>query len=257
MKEHSLYGDSNHFLHKISHSDGTWTNFGKVFAMDSMLHIFILFSFLILFFAIIILPRTVESFQDIINSSLAEQFSVLKDSLDNKLSAENSAIFYGFLGLNGENVFNYLENYFNTKDKNLATNNYFIWVIILIVISALFIITALLMAPYFEKKRGGKILHILILNLFVLSLVGVFEGLFFIFILRSEQHVSNEDIQNYITNSFQEKFNNLLDNPSYDFNERESLDNKAIILICTLVGIIILTPILWFYVVPKIIRLLT
>jgi len=71
MKEHSLYDNNNNFLRKISHSDGTmrsiesvgdrtmrsiesvgdrtWTNFGKVIALDSILHIFLLFSFLILF----------------------------------------------------------------------------------------------------------------------------------------------------------------------------------------------------------------
>lgn len=257
MKEHSLYDNNNNFLRKISHSDGTWTNFGKVFALDSILHIFLLFSFLILFFALIILPSTIKSFEDTINSSLAKEFNGLKDSLDNKLSPENSAAFYSFLGLNGENIFNYLESYFNTEDTNLTTNNYFIWVIIIVVIVFLFVITALLMAPYFEKSRGSKILHILLLNLFILSLVGVFEGLFFVFVLRSEQHITNEEIQSYITESFQEKFNTLLDNPSYIFNEKASLDTSIIILICALVGIVIFIPILWFYVVPKIIRLST
>ena len=257
MKKHSLYETNNNFLSKISHSDGTWTNFGKVFALDSILHIFLLFSFLMLFFALIILPSTAKAFEKTISESIFEQFSGLKDTLDNQLSPENSAIFYGFLGLNGDSVFNYLKNYFGSEDTNFATNNYFIWIIIVIVIVFLFIITALLMSPYFEKNRGGKLLHILILNLFILSLVGLFEGLFFVFVIRSENHVSNEYIQNYIINSFQEKFNTLLDNPSFSFNERPPLNTAIIVLICVLVGIIFLVPIFWFYVLPKMIRLST
>lgn len=256
MKEYAVYENSDLFLHKISHSNGTWTNFGKVFALESTFHIFFLFSFLIIFFVFIILPGTVKSFDFIITSSIQSQFNKLKDDLDKQLTPSDSASFYTFMGLNGDYIFSYLEEYFNSEDTNMTTNNYFIWVIVLCIIAALFVITALFMAPYFEKNRGKKLLHIMILNLFILGLIGGFEGLLYQFVLRAENHITDQTVRDYVQKSFEEKFNILLDNPSYAFNKREPLDTLAMILIFVLIGLIILTPIIWFYIIPKIIRLL-
>ncbi len=246
--------NGNAFLRKISHSDGTWTNFGKVIALDSSLHIFFLFTFLILFFSLFILKKTNDAFESTIRSYIANEINTVKEKLDSQLSPTEFAAFYGFLGGYGENVFSALKNYFNTEDKFMSKNNYFVWFTIILVIVFLFIITCLLVAPYFEKNRGGKLLHIMGLNLFILILVGAFEGLFITFVLQTEQHVNGDEIKNYVIKSFEEKFNLLLEGKSVEQEKEDKYKNIVIVLSCTLVALVVFVPIIWFYVMPKLIR---
>ena len=206
---------------------------GSNLKTDITLHIFLLFSFLILFLQIIIMPMSSKAFDSTIKSTSRQNI----DKLVNNLSPEKRKTF----SKTGKLLFPFLKNYFDNEDPIRTLNNNFMWAVVLIIIFFLFVIVVFFIFPMYKSI---DLLNVLSENVFVLLLVGLFEILFFVYVLRSESHMSPDDISYYAMTNFQKKYNSMVDDPENYNRVKKSNNVGSMIAIITLISFVVISPLM-------------
>lgn len=207
---------------------------GSNLKTDITLHIFLLFSFLILFLQIIIMPMSSKAFDSTIRNTAKQNI----DNLVKNMSAPQRQNFDAF----GSYIFPFMKNVYNNADPIKTLNNNLMWAIVLIIIFFLFVIVIFFVFPSY--KSNSDLLSVLSENVFVLLLVGIFEVLFFVYVLRSESHMSPEEITYYTASNFKKKYNKMVDNP--EKYKRVTDTNNVILMtvIIVLISLVLLSPLL-------------
>lgn len=191
----------NSFNQKSEQSDDK--NLFVTFIINCLLHIFILFLFLTLFFFIYI--KNVE------DKNYAKIVNIYGNSLDEYLNSLNDDEKKGFCFILNKNPIDLNKIIKNNKSPNeyVLMNNKWLKTICIIVLSTLiFIIVLIIFIINFIYKKSINIFEILLENLIVSIIVGTIEVGFFIFIAQNYVVTTPSTIEKSIINDLEKNLNN-------------------------------------------------
>lgn len=205
---------------------------GQDLKMDIILHVFLLFSFLVLFLNFVIIPSSEKEFDHILRKSIDNIVKKNKDSIPKQK-------------ILNEKILPYLQTLYESNDPVKILNNNFMWTIAMFIIVFIFCILLIFFIPYFTNN-DKNLLKIVSSNVFILSLVGIFEVLFFLYVLRSESHTSVEELEQYANKQFTKKYNNMLKDPENYKTVKTKNTIPLMVIIAILIIAVVFIPIVWF-----------
>lgn len=178
-------------------------NLFVTFIINCLLHIFILFLFLTLFFFIYI--KNVE------DNNYAKIVNIYGNSLDKYLNSLNDNEKQGFCFILNKNPIDLNKIIKNNKSPNeyvLMNNKWLKRICIIILSTLLFIIFLIIFIMNFIYKKSVNIFEILLENLIVSIIVGTIEVGFFIFVAQNYVVTTPATIGDSIINDLEKNLNN-------------------------------------------------
>ena len=145
-------------------------------SVDIALHVFILFTFLSIFFFAYISKLEKQNINDTTNSVINEQTDKFLNELDNWDKKINIGINWknvDKLAIDMQNENNKNVTYIEDNNKNLLKTS-----IIIIVVIFILLIASIIFIKYYTKY-DLKLKHIIITNIIIFSITGFIEYLFF------------------------------------------------------------------------------
>lgn len=178
-------------------------NLFVAFVINCLLHIFILFLFLTLFFFIYI--KNVE------DNNYAKIVNIYGNSLDkylNSLSDNEKEGFCFILNKNPIDLNNIMRNNKSPNEYVLMNNKWLERICIIVLSTLLFIIFLIIFIMNFIYKKNINIFEILLENLIVSIIVGTIEVGFFIFVAQNYVVTTPSTIGDAIINDLEKNLNN-------------------------------------------------
>lgn len=184
-------------------------NSSASYQINITLHIFILFTFLTIFFFTFLSKVETENINNVTKDLIKSQTSIILSDINDNISKVTPDITQDKIDLN-----KLADNLENSSKKDIPelknNNNKLLYISIGIILFIFFIFIGLIIYYKVYKKQDIGFKHILLENIIIFSFAGLIEYLFFMYVAVKYIPVTPDVLTGSILDNIEDKFNDVL-----------------------------------------------